>query len=369
MIFNPTLKAFLLKEFRQVLRDPRMRILLFVAPAIQLTLFGVALSNDVKNIRLAVASPGDDELLQRVERKALGSGWFIPSRARDEEPFEMIQRDLADAVLVAPPGGLTRSFERGEGNVQLLVNASNVMKAQAVETYLRSILAVAATEQARGDLPAPPIRFDMRILYNDSMRTAVFLIPGVMGLVLCLVTIILTAMSISKEKEEGTFEMLIASPATAREVILGKTLPYCLLGFIDVPIILAVAVYGFDVPMRGSLLSLAAASAVFVMVAVSLGTLISTITRTQQQSMMGGFLFLFPAILLSGLMFPLENMPEALKIVGAVNPLAYFLELLRNIMLKGGDARLVAVNLSVLTVMGVALIFLSFRRFKTHLQQ
>jgi ABC-2 type transport system permease protein len=367
MKINPTLKGFIKKEFIQVLRDPRMRILLFAAPLIQMTLFGIALSSDIKNIRLLVRASPQDLILQHIYQEALSSGWFIPAKITHEDPFEQIQASEADAVLVGPPEGVTDSIERGNGRVQLLVNASNVLRAQGIESYMKAIINRVVLADRNETKPPLPIVFDMRIFYNPTMRTAVFMVPGVMSLLICLITILLTSMSVSKEKESGTFEMLLSAPVTPREIILGKTLPYVILGVSNIPLILAVAILGFDVPMRGSFLVLFIASFIFVCVTVSIGTLISTITKTQQQSMMAGFLFLFPSVQLSGLMFPLENMPLWMKVIAYMNPLTHFLELLRNIMLKGGDTRVVFYHLVVLVLMAVLVVSFSFKRFHSTL--
>lgn len=366
-IFGPTLRGFIKKEFLQILRDPRMRMILFVAPIIQMSLFGFALSTDVKNVRLAAPYTQNDPLLRHVYEHAIASGYFIPAKTQAVGAFAQIQSGAADAVLVAPPGGLTRAVGRGQGQIQLLVNASNVVRAQAVEAYLKAIINSVLLHDLDLKPPALPVQFDIRILYNPSLRTAVFEVPAVMGMLMCLTTILFTAMSISKEKEQGTFEMLISSPASVYDIILGKTIPFVVLGLANLPLILAVAVFVFEVPMRGAVALLFFSALVFVCVTVSIGTLISTITSTQQQSMMGGFLFLFPAIQLSGLMFPLENMPSYMKFLAYINPLTYYLETLRCIMLKGNDFYLIGRNLGVLAAMAVVLVFISFKRFRTTL--
>ncbi len=367
MRMNPTILGFIQKEFRQVLRDPKMRILLFVAPIIQMVLFGVALSSDIKNVRLSVVSTHNDVILGHVYQRALSSGWFIPAVSGKPEAFEQIQSGDADAVLVAPPEGLGPSIDRGDGRVQLLVNASNVLRAQSIEAYIKAITRRVVMEDLKLAAATTPLQFDLRVLYNPTMRTAVFMVPGVMAMLICLITILLTSMSVSKEKEVGTFEMLISAPVTAREIIIGKTLPYVILGVSNIPLILGVAIFGFDVPMRGRFLVLLLAALIFVCVTVAIGTLISTMTRNQQQSMMAGFLFLFPAIQLSGLMFPLENMPLWMRMIAYVNPLTHFLLVLRNIMLKGGDWQMVTNHLVVLAVMAVALVWISFKRFRATL--
>lgn len=366
---NPTLGGFLRKEFKQALRDPRMRLLLFVAPIIQLTLFGIALSNDVKNIRLWAQPDSRDTVLQHVYERAVESKWFLPGAGdRNADPFELLRAGRIDAALIPPPGGLTRALGRGNADLQLLVNATNVIQAQSIEGYVHNIVDRVVQDDLKVAPPELPIQFDMRVLYNPTLDTSYFMVPGVMTILLCMTTLVLASMSITREKELGTFEMLISAPVSASEVIYGKTIPYVVLGMATVPLILAVAMFGFGVPMRGSLLVLLLASFAFVCTAVAIGTLIATIAHNQQQSMLGGFLFLFPAVLLSGLMFPLENMPTIMKWVSYADPLAHFLALLRNIMLKGGEPGFITLHVAVLIVMAAVSVFVSFRRFHTTLQ-
>ncbi|KHD87942.1 MAG: multidrug ABC transporter permease [Bdellovibrio sp. ArHS] len=352
-----TLWGFIRKEFLQTLRDPRMRMLLFLAPGVQLTIFGVALSTEAKNIKLGVVGAPNDFSLHELHRKALASGWFVPAKSSSEDPFAQINKGEADAVLIAPPAGLDRSLGRNEGQVQLLVNAINVTRAQSIERYFLSVV-----QSLYGQ--ALPFHFDVRVLYNPAMQTALFLVPGVMSLLVCLITILLTSMSITKEKEMGTFETLISAPVKPEEVIFGKTVPFVLLGMSNIPLIVGVAVTLFGMPLRGSLGILLLSSFVFVCCTVGIGLFISTVAKNQQQSMMGGFLYLFPSVLLSGLVFPIENMPWVLRIFAYINPLTYFIELLRNIMLKGGDARLILFNVLILSAMAVFIITASWRRFK-----
>lgn len=365
---SQTLLGFLVKEFKQVLRDPRMRILLFIMPMVQLTLFGVAISNEVKNIRLWVQVDNQDTILQHIKDRAILSDWFLASHEdRNADPFALLKANKIDAALIAPPGGLTRALGKGPTSLQFLINASNVVQAQAIEGYLKAITTEVLQDDLIKQTNTPPLAFAVRVLYNPSLETAYFMVPGVMTMIMCIITIVLTSMSITREKELGTFEMLISAPVSATEVILGKTIPYVVLGMSNVPLILAVAVFVFGVPMRGSLFILALASLAFVCTTVSIGTLISTFTVNQQQSTLASFLFLFPAILLSGVMFPLENMPEMMKWVSYFDPLAHFLSLLRNIMLKGGESHFVFFHISVLILMASTSVAISFRRFKTTL--
>jgi ABC-2 type transport system permease protein len=351
-MLNQTLVGFVRKELAQAVRDPRMRVMLFLMPVIQMTLFGLALSNEVRNIKLKVIRDPSDQLAREIEERALASNWFVPANTGtgSVDPFDLVHSGRADAVLIMPPGGLSKTYGRNNGQIQLLVDASNAVRGRAIETYMQAVLAktsllapLVSPEKGGGGFS-----FDVRMLYNPSMETAIFLVPGVMCLILCLLSVVLTSMSIAREKEMGTLETLIAAPVQIWEVILGKTIPYIFIGLLDVPLVLGVAVFLFGVPMRGQVFVLFLASLAFLCAAVATGTLISTFAENQQQAMMGGFLFMFPAIQLSGVMFPLDNIPAAISWVPYLNPLKYYVVLLRNIMLKGGDAAVIWPNMGAL---------------------
>ena len=363
-MINPTLRAFIRKELRQTLRDVRMRVLLFGAPVIQMTVFGLALSTEIKNIKLAVFSRPDDAACERLAGGFYSSGWFKPAVfGASEDPYELIDSGRADAVLIAPKDGLGRALGRGGAKLQLLVDASNATKGRIVEAYARSVLAsFLAREYGAG--PPAPVSFDVRVLYNPAMESALFLVPGVMSMVICLITIILTAMSLTREREMGTFETIVSAPLTNGEILLGKTLPFILLGLAVAALVMTAAWLVFGVPVRGPLWQFGAAAFVFVVTTVSIGTSISSIARSQQQAMLGGFMFLFPAILMSGVMYPVENMPPAIIAAAYLDPLMYFLRLLRNIMLKGGDIHVFLANVGALALMAAAAAGLAYNRFR-----
>jgi len=370
MRLNPTLLGFIRKELIQALRDPRMKFILFVTPIVQMTLFGVAISNEVKNIRLAAFYDSKDTVMRDVYERAIKGGWFVPAEASGDvaqRPFDLIRADKADAVLVAQPGGFTRALGRKDAQLQLLVDATNVTQAESVEAYLQQIIADTLAADVGAAPPSPPIRFDVRVLFNPSLDTAIFMVPGVMTMLMVLTTLVLTNIAIVREKELGTFEMLISAPVSKSEVIFGKTLPYVLIGMTNLPLILSVAMFVFHVPMRGSYLTLTLATLAFVCTTVSMGTLISSFCANQQQASMGGFLFMFPAIMFSGLMFPIENMPVAVQWLAYIDPLAHYLSLLRNIMLKGGDPQTTAWHVGVLILLAGLSGVVSFRRFHTTL--
>lgn len=366
-MINRTVLGFFRKEIIQTLRDPRMRVLVFVAPIIQLLLFGYALSTEVRNIKLAFQHAPDDLLARRLEERALATGWFIPARTTGCDPFAWVQSGQADVAVVAPPHGLTRDFKRGGAQLQVLVDASNVIRARSEERYLQAVLQSVLREALPGVRAPSGVSFNIRMLYNPAMNTAYFLVPGVMMMLLCLITILLTAMSLVREREMGTFETLISAPLQNWEILLGKTLPFMLLGIILMHLIMVAAMLIFGLPFRGSYWKFLLAGVMFVCSTISIGTLISTIAKKQQQAMMATFLFLFPAIMLSGMMFPLENMPKALAAVAYINPLKYMLTLLRNIMLKGGDDWVFWTNLGALLLIGAVAVSVSFNRFRQKL--
>jgi ABC-2 type transport system permease protein len=351
----------------QVFREPRLRMMLILPPMIQMIFFGLAISTQTRNIRLAAVYPLNDHVSQRVEERCCHSGWFVTARVQGNDPFEWVRSGKADAVMVAPPGGLTRALVRGEAAdrrpVQLLVESSNIVKAQTIEGYFQNILNRESAETMQGGVPKMPMSFSPRYLYNPEMETSWFMVPGVLCMVLLLITTILTSTSIAKEKELGTFETLLASPASTVEILLGKALPYVVLGMLEMPLVLAVAVLGFHVPMRGNFFVLLLAALAFVCNTVALGIMLSTFTRTMAQVSMASFLFMFPAIQLSGIMYPVENMPAVLKFAAYLDPLQYFTVLLRNIMLKGGDPEVVVTNIGILVLTGIVAIWVSFKRF------
>lgn len=352
------LRSFIRKEILQILRDNRMRFVLFVAPMVQLVIFGVALSNETKNVRLAVSARSRDVVLNDLYTRALGTRWFIPAKVSGQDPVDWIQSGEADAVLVQPAGGV----ERNDGRFQLLINAQNSMRAQAIESYLKTIHGKLLMEQSP---PLPNgLRFEIRALYNPTLETSRYMVPGVLSMLVCLVTILLTAMAVAREKEVGTIETLTAAPIDSWDLLLGKTVPFILIGSVQTPLILIFGVLAFGLPVRGPLLMLIISTLLMITATVSIGLLISTIARSQQQAMMGGFMYLFPSYLLAGLMFPIENMPVYFKPFAYVNPLTHYMGLLRNILLLGGDPTYFIRHALILGGIGTVIAWFAHLRFK-----
>ena len=361
-MINPTLVGFIRKEMVQALRDSRMRGMLFVMPVIQLVIFGVALNSEVRNVTLAVSARPDDAFTRRLADRFYASGWFIPASAGEEDPFDLVRSGRAEVVLVAPPEGASAAMARGGASYQLMIDALNAMRARGIETYAQAILAQHLRDEGLSSGEAP-FHFSVRTLYNPTGDTAIFMIPGTLCLMLCLVTVVLTSMSMAGERERGTLETLLAAPVAPWEVLLGKTVPFIILGMIDLPLVLLVA-KALGVPILGPLWLIALSTLVFVSTTVSVGFLLSSYSGSQQQAMLGGFLFLFPSIQLSGVIFPIENMPKALAWIAWFNPLRYFVIVIRHLMLKGGDLGAVLPNLAAMAALGAIALFWAGRRFR-----
>jgi ABC-2 type transport system permease protein len=358
-----TLRGFVRKELSQALRDPRMRGMLFIMPVLQLLLFGFALSSEIRNIRLAVVSRPDDAFSRRLAERFDSSGWFKRVQPGAGDPFDWVRSGRAEAVLIAPAGGGDKDSGRGSAVYQLLIDATNAERARGVEQYARAVLAAHLRAEAGGAAAAvPAFSFSVRTLYNPEEDTATFLVPGTLCLLLGLTALTFTGMSMAREREMGTLETLLSAPISPTEIMLGKTVPFVILGMIQLPLVLLVS-WLMSVPIRAPLWEIALCAFVFVCSAVSIGFLIASFMKNQQQSMLGTFLILFPMIQLSGVIYPVENMPDAIRWLTRLDPMRYFVVLVRHLMLKGGEAGAVLPNVAALIVIGAIAWFWARYRF------
>jgi ABC-2 type transport system permease protein len=358
-----TIRGFIKKEFSQILRDPKMRIVLFVLPVVQMIVFAVAISTEVKNIKIGFQySISDSEFIQIIDHVEK-SGWFkvVPLKLGDDIALKMKNGEL-DAVLFAPLDKTSKDHERDQNGYQLIIDGTNLIRAQSVERYVSTIL----SNKIMGQV-SPPLSLSIRTLYNPEMRSPYFLIPGTMAMIVGLITVLLTSMSLSREKEMGTLEMILVSPISSFELILGKTIPFLILGIINAITILFFAIVIFRVPMNGSYFLLSLSVFAFVFSTVNVGTFISTFAKNQQQAMLGGFIFLFVANLLAGIMFPIDNMPAIMKLFVNINPLKFYVEILRGLMLKDASSIFVIQNIFALFAIGFGFAYLSYRRMQKFL--
>ena len=343
------------KEFRQIFRDPRLRRVIFVAPVIQLFAFGYAVSTDVRNVATLVVDHDRSRESRELVEAFTASGYFrVLGYA--ERPADIVRAlDHGDAVLgiVIPPG-----FERGESRVQLLFDGTNSNLANVARSYAERIVL------SRADLPPPVVDLRSRAWFNPALESRDYNVPAVVGALLMLICLLLTSLAVVREREMGTLEQLLVSPLRPGELILGKSLPFALIGLVDMGLVVTVALLWFKIPFRGNPLLLVLGTVLFLFSALGLGLLISSISNTQQEAFMSAFLVFLPAILLSGFMFPVSSMPRGFEALTLLNPLRHYLEIVRALFLKGAGAEALWRQLLALLGMGIGLLWLAARRFR-----
>ncbi|BCS55293.1 ABC transporter permease [Geobacter sp. SVR] len=368
------LKAMLIKEFIQVLRDPRMRIVLFVLPALQTVIFGYAVNMDIRNISTAVLDRDNSVESRELVTSMASSGHFrIKERiAHDRQIRTLLDRGTVRVVLVIEHG-FGEQLGRGEtAPVQVLLDASDSNTAGVVAGYLARLTtdfnnriqsSYAARHPDRA-LNAGRVELSSRAWFNPNLASPPFYVPAVITNILFVITMLLSSMAIVREKEIGTIEQVIVTPIRKGEFILGKTLPFVLIGYIDVALISLVGRLVFDVPMQGSPVLLFVATTLFLMSSLGIGLLISTVSQTQQQAMMTSFFIIFPAMLLSGFAFPIENMPMPVQWLTMINPLRFYMVVIRGIFLKGTGTAVLWPQLAALATIGLAVLAVAVARFR-----
>ena len=361
----------LVKEFIQVLRDPRMKAMIFIMPILQLIVFGYAVTTDVIHIRTAVydldRSPESRALVERLTASGYFSVVAQPEspRARDE----LLDRGEVVIALQINAGYADDLRSGRTAVIQSIVDGTDSNTGTVAMDYAQRVIAdFSKTYGAQAaDLPqaaAQPIELRSRAWFNPDLKSRNFNVPGVIGVIVLLMSLLLTSMAIVREREIGTMEQLMVTPIRPIELILGKTLPFVLISYVDVLLVTAVGVAWFDIPIQGSFLLLLSGAGLYLMSAIGAGLFISTISRTQQQALMSTFFFYLPAVLLSGFMFPISNMPEPAQWVTYLNPLRYFLVIIRAIFLKGSGLDVLWPQFVALAVLGTALLAVSALRFR-----
>ena len=367
-------RHMLKKEFIQVFRDPRMKPVIFVAPIVQLLVFGYAVTTDVKHISTAIFDLDNSIASRELIARFVRSGYFEIIAYGDSyrEVEQLIDRGRAQAVLIMNKGFGDDVQSGRTGQLQLIVDGTDSNTAGIVIQYSARIageysqhVLITRLSRSRGVLrQQAQVALETRAWFNENLESRNFYVPGVIAIIVTLITFMLTSMAVVREKEIGTMEQIMVTPITPAEFILGKTLPFAVIGFADVILVTVVGVLWFNVPIRGSLVVLFFGTALYLMTTLGIGLLISTVSRTQQQAMMTTFFFFMPAILLSGLMFPIANMPAVVQWLTYLNPMRYFLVIIRGIFLKGVGPDILWPQMVALFVMGLITLWLASRRFK-----
>jgi ABC-type multidrug transport system permease subunit len=362
------LGAIVYKESRHILRDPRTLFFMLLVPSLQLTIFGYAIDMDVKHIPTAVYNLDGREASNDLVAAFINSGYFDVKKtvASDEALFNEIVRGHVGVALKIPPDYTDRVLLGQPVSVQVMIDGSNstiAMQALNVSNSITLRESIASLAQSLGGPSAPLIESRARVLFNPDMRTANFMVPGLVGVILQMVTMLLTAFSIVREKENGTLEQLMVTPVSRLGLILGKLLPYGVVGVVETISVLIVMRVLFQVPVAGSLLLLAGFTLIFLCCTLGLGLLISTIARTQMESLQISFLVILPSVLLSGFVFPQENMPYPIYIIGQFVPVTYFIHILRGIILRDAGFIDLWQNGAILALMATVVLSIATLRF------
>jgi ABC-2 type transport system permease protein len=366
-------KHMLIKEFIQVFRDPRMRIVIFMIPCFQVLVIGYAVSTDVKHVRTAVYDLDNSQASRDLTARFINTEYFdVVARIGDDDDARKLLDRNDVSVILRMNHGFAEDINAGRtAHLQILIDGTDSNTAGIVASYAVNIASAYSehilTERINRTLgPAGKtgaVDLRTRAWFNENLESRNFFVPGVLVVVVTLATLLLTSMAIVREKEIGTMEQIMVTPITPAEFILGKTIPFAIIGFVDVILVVLIGVFLFEVPIRGSLPLLLLATGLYLMTTLGVGLLISTISETQQQAMMTTFFFFFPAMLLSGFAFPIANMPQVVQWMTLVNPLRYFLVIVRSIFLKGVGMEILWVQMLPLLAMGIATLWMAVRRF------
>lgn len=365
-------KGFVIKEFKQIYRDKRTLLVLFGMPIIQMLLFGFAIRNEVENAKVMVLDASHDRVTRQIISKVDASNYFsVEGEIQSYNDIEKLFRQgEVDEVLVFE-SGFARKLHRGERPaVNIITDASNPNLAQLIQQYSSSIiidyqqnLTDDSTVQ-RGGVTA-----NVNMLFNPQLESVNLFVPGLIAVILMLISALMTSISITREKEMGNMEILLVSPLRPGQIIIGKVLPYLVLAFINVLTVLALARWVFGVPFRGSYSLFMAESLLFIFTALALGVLISAKANDQQTAMMASLAgLLLPTVLLSGFIFPISSMPYLLQLISNLIPARWFLVIVRSIMLKDSGFLFIWKETLILLVMTLGFIALSVKNFKVRLE-
>ncbi|MCC6342912.1 MAG: ABC transporter permease [Bryobacterales bacterium] len=373
------------KEALQSFREPRLRVSMFLPPILQFLVFGFVVNLDVDRSNLAWLDQDQSPASRELRAAFEGSRYFtVIATPRDEREMQrLLDKGLIQSGISVPPG-FARDLARGRSTeIQVLVDGSDSNTASIVANYagaiVRSYSAARLADLTRrkrmaaeggtvvARLAAPSVDLDQRVWFNPELKSRNYFIPGVTVNIITLITLMLTAMAIVREKEIGTMEQLMVTPIRAGELMLGKMLPFAAVGLFDTMLIIILGMVVFHIPFRGNALLMLGGAILFLFTTLGLGLFISTVSRTQQQAIMSTFFFFQPAFMLSGFAFPIRSMPLPVQYLTLLNPLRYFIEICRGVFLKGSGIGILWPQFVALAVFGVAIMAFSVARFRKRL--
>ena len=373
-----TFISFVKKEFSHILRDTRTLMVLFVMPVVMILLFGFALSTELKSVKVAVYAPSMDVITERIVTQVDASPYFTVSHyIKERSGFERVMlSNKAQVIIAFEENFYHRVVHDGQGAIQILVDGTDMNIGQMASFYLNSIIASCRQELMMESmlnatetlLPPVMINVNTKMLYNPQMKSSFNFVPGVMGMILMLVCAMMTSVSIVREKQRGTMEVLLVSPVKPVSIILAKAIPYFTLSVVNLVTIIFLSVHLLKVPLSGSLFWVIVVSMLFIMVSLSLGIFVSTIVNTQEEAILiSSMVFMLPTLLLSGMLFPIESIPVVLQYVSHFIPAKWYIEAMKVMMIQGLDIRYCMDSVLILCGFLVVIVSASILTFKNRL--
>lgn len=363
--------GFIKKEFYHIFRDKRSMFILFGMPIAQIMLFGFAITNEINNVNIAILDKSKDSETQKIINKISASQYFhIEQTINSESQIQSIfEKGKVKAVIIFENNFSKNLQTARQGKVQIITDATDPNIANTITNYTNAILLNYIQEVNKTNIPTYSIDTQTQLYYNPELKGVFTFVPGVMTIILMLVSAMMTSISITREKELGTMEVLLVSPLNPLQVILGKVFPYIFLSIINATVIILLGVFVFGMPIQGNLFLLAAESILFIITALSLGILISNIAQTQQTAMMMSLMgLMLPVIILSGFIFPISSMPLPLQIISNIIPAKWFITIIKAIMLKGASIDIIWKETLILIGMTLFFILLSIKKYKIRLE-
>ena len=363
--------GFVKKEFFHIFRDYRTMVILFGIPVAQLLIFGFVIKNDIKDARIAILDRSKDEITNEITDKLLSSGYFILDRELQSagEIEDIFRKGDIKEVIVFESHFAEKLEREKQADIQVIADASDPNTAKLLVNYTSGIIRDFSQKNLQAQKGGLQIVPEIRMLYNERLEGAYMYVPGTMALILMLISAMMTSISIAREKEMGTMEILLVSPLKPMHILTGKVIPYVGLSFINAIIIILLGYFVFDLPIHGSLFLLMAESFLFISLALSLGIFISNLTDSQQVAMFISMLgLMLPTLLLSGFIFPIENMPKVLQWISTIMPARWFIVIIKSIMIKGVGIQFIWKETLILVAIMTVFIVVSLRKFKVRLE-
>jgi ABC-2 type transport system permease protein len=362
--------GFVTKEFYHIFRDRRTMLILFGMPIVMMLLFGFVITNEIKDVKVAILDESKDNITREISTRLISSGYFklYTTLQSKNEIDAVFRKGIVKEVIVFEPNFSYRLQKEGVAHVQLISDASDANFANLVTNYTMGVIRNYTVDLNKNIAFPYQIKSEVRMVYNPELKGVYLFVPGIMAMILMLISALMTSISIVREKELGTMEVLLVSPLKPIQIIIGKVTPYVVFSFINASIIVILGYLVFGLPVQGSLVLLMFECFLFITLALSLGILISSNTDSQQIAMLMSMVgLMLPTILLSGFIFPIENMPKILQWLCAIMPPKYFIIILKNIMLKGVGLNYIWKETLILTSMTIFFIVIASKKFKVRL--